>query len=93
MQNERACVEHALPYPRTVPWRHISVRLDATLLGTPGAFAAAIRALDLEHVARVRRRLDAARGLFVYDWTGTTFDAFSALMVEVCGVLGDVSKS
>ena len=102
-ENAHACVHSALPFPSTVPWRDISVRLDASLLRAtrPGQLAAAIRPLIhdqgssgvkvSEEVRCARERLRSVRRYFVYDWSGTTFDAFSALMVEICSKLSDES--
>ena len=64
------------------------MRLNASLLRHPGQLATGIAGLIAgESVAKevscARQRLRNARHYFVYDWTGATFDAFSALMVEV----------
>ena len=82
------CVRQHLPFPLSVDWDAITVRIDkASALATPGRLAEMIAALDREEVARKRRRLERMRHLFVYDREGQTFDAFSAFMVEVCDVL------
>ena len=50
----------ALPYHRTVPWRDITVRLDASLLRRSAAeIGAAILALDRGELEAKRRRLEA----------------------------------
>lgn len=81
------CVRQHLPFPLSVDWDAITVRIDASALATPGRLAEMIAALDREEVARKRRRLERMRHLFVYDREGQTSDAFSAFMVEVCDVL------
>ena len=81
------CIEHSLPYHRTVPWRDISVRLDATLLGQPEALAVAIAALDRNELEAKRRTLETVRERFVYDWSGATADAFASTLEEICEAL------
>ena len=95
LENAHACVASALPFPSSVPWRAVSVRLDAARLQRHGELAAGLRALlqgphgVAEEVRCARERLRSVRKLFVYDWSGASFDAFSALTVELCRLLED----
>ena len=81
------CVEHTLPFHRTVPWREITVRLDSGLLREPIALAAVIASLDRAELARKRLRLEAVRRRFMYDWSGESADAFSSTLEEICALL------
>jgi hypothetical protein len=81
-----ACTRHMLPYWSTVDWDAISVRIDASALWE-ARLAEAILALDRRELERKRQRLTAARHYFVYDWSGSTYDAFSAMMHDVCKAL------
>ena len=80
------CLLDTLPYGASVDWESITVRLDARALAE-GSLAEAIASLDQHAIGRKRRRLEALRHLFVWDWSGTTYDAFSAMMAELCTVL------
>jgi hypothetical protein len=71
------------PYWSTVDWDAISVRIDASALWE-ARLAEAILALDRRELERKRQRLTAARHYFVYDWSGSTYDAFSAMMHDAC---------
>ena len=82
-----ACIEQTLPYHRTVPWRKISVRVDARLLPDPERLAGAIAALDRAELAAKRRLLERVRHRFVYDWTGESADAFASTLEEICAAL------
>ena len=62
------------------------MRIDAAAL-REGRLVEAIVALDRRELERKRQRLAAVRHLFMYDWSGDTFDAFSAMMHDVCQAL------
>ena len=80
------CLLDTLPYGESVDWEAITVRIDASALAG-GQLAEAIAALDQQALGHKRRRLEKLRHLFVWDWTGETYDAFSAWMAELCTVL------
>ena len=63
-------------------------------IGTPitGSVVCAAQTPASE-VLCARKRLQLLRQLFVYDWTGASFDAFSALLVEICGKLAGVPRA
>ena len=85
-----ACVRNALPLWRSFPWRNVTVRLDAALLGADdggAALAAAIESLDIAEVEERRRHLEAVRHRLGYDWSGQTDDAFSGVVEDICGRL------
>ena len=72
------------------------MRLSSSLLPKAkegaGRLAHAINGVDRAELERARSALGGAREKFVYDWTGKTFDAFSALLVEICTLLASVTK-
>ena len=80
------CLANTLPYHESVDWASITVRIDARAMAD-NRLAGAIAGLDRRVIAQKRRRIETIRHLFIYDWSGSTFDAFSATMRELCRVL------
>ena len=70
-----ACSNYTLPFPATVPWASISVRLEAAgMLAVENRMRRALLGLAA-HLPRsraeeTRRVLDRYRGHFLYDWSG-----------------------
>lgn len=81
-----ACHEHVLPFPSTVPWHNITMRLRASgpRVGAPKVLERLLAGLDWSEARRTRERLGAIRHLFTYDWNGRRPDAFTALLAEMC---------
>jgi hypothetical protein len=97
-----ACANRTYPFPHLVNYKNFGVFLDADGPGdscrskyeckTPRSInftreVLVLSALRAELLER-RRSLERVRSLFVYDWTGASFDAFSAILHEMCRILG-----
>lgn len=77
------CIELALPFVSLVDWRQVVLEVDpAVLLGK--GMAAVVGSMDPAETAHRRQQVYALRDLVRYDWTGRSYDAFSALLHEVC---------
>ena len=82
------CARQQLPFFSRIDWSAISAHVPADAL-REGRLAEAIASLDRAELERKRRRLEALRGHFIYEWdeSAAAPDAFSSTMAEICGVL------
>jgi len=98
-----SCAENAYPFtgPKGVPYYNLTERVDAEVLSTKPPpqngssthqvtrkpLSAQLAAVDHQRLLAKRQALQQYRQWFAYDWSGGTFDAFSATMQEVCLLL------
>merc|ERR1719456_538256 len=80
------CAKSSYPFQSLINYTDITVQIDSEDF-TEDHFAEALLRLDRSEIEEKRAKVEQLRTHFVYDWTGATFDAFSSLLSEVCGVM------
>ena len=98
-----ACAQATYPFPSTIDYQSFGFYIDSDGPGDacrkrwsckePPAAKFDRDVLDLSTRRRGdmrvhRARLERVRSLFVYDWSGMSYDAFSATLHEMCSALG-----
>jgi hypothetical protein len=75
-----ASYEKSYAFSRSIPYSQIAVQLDANYT----ELFSDILNLDYMELLKRRTLLDKYRKYLVYDWSGQSFDAFSATLYDIC---------
>lgn len=77
------CVNLTYPFPDEIPWRDIIVEIPKETFFNNGlaSFLLSITQKEISAKIMLMRNI---KELLVYDETGTTYDAFSAIMQKLC---------
>eukprot|EP00931_Biecheleriopsis_adriatica_P117086 TRINITY_DN92639_c0_g1_i1.p1 TRINITY_DN92639_c0_g1~~TRINITY_DN92639_c0_g1_i1.p1 ORF type:complete len:846 (-),score=104.21 TRINITY_DN92639_c0_g1_i1:37-2574(-) len=74
----------SLPFPKLLDWDSLVVAVPHDEL-VKGRFVAAVLRLSEAEVLRRQRYISDVRSRFIYDYSGSSLDAFSALIDEIAG--------
>lgn len=84
---ENGCVNDTYPFASAIDYASISLAIDSEDFQI-GRFAEALLRVDPAIIRQKRKSLEGLRKHFIYDWTGSTDDAFGTkLFHEVCKLL------
>jgi hypothetical protein len=87
MVEENGCVNDTYPFTSAIDYASISLAIDSEDFQI-GRFAEALLRIDPAIIRQKRKSLEGLRKHFIYDWTGSTDDAFGTkLFHEVCKLL------
>jgi hypothetical protein len=83
-----ACVSLTYPFPAIIPWKEIIVEIPYEIFGSAQKLVSFLESISVQDLQKRRKLMLDIKNMLLYDRLGSTFDAFSATMYQVCKLRG-----